>query len=196
MVVQKMQTPEGIQKGVRTILTERNLWDTLPVKKVLQCKDCRDGRPTANIYCCARRLLSEQKDFKEQKEWIQEIIDQHDHKVIFFPKFHCELNFIELIWGYLKAKLRKECRFSFEALNERIQPILFEEIPLHFVKRCARHCFRYMNGYRLSLTGPLLDYAVKKYKSHRMIPPESVEEIKKAFAKEQEKKKTNELSKR
>ena len=36
----------------------------------------------------------------------------------------------------------------------------------------SRHCLRYMNGYRLSLIEPELDYAFRKYKGHRMIPAE------------------------
>ena len=33
-----------------------------------------------------------------------------------------------------------------------------------------------MDGYRKGLCGPMLDYAMKKYTSHRMFPPEFVRE--------------------
>ena len=38
-----------------------------------------------------------------------------------------------------------------------------------FVRRALDHCFRFMDGYRKGLTGPVLEYAVKKYKSHRRL---------------------------
>ena len=40
-----------------------------------------------------------------------------------------------------------------------------------------RHCFRFISGYRLNLTGPLLEFAVKKFKSHRAIPSEMKQAI-------------------
>ena len=38
-----------------------------------------------------------------------------------------------------------------------------------FVRRALDHCFRFMDGYRKGLTGPMLEYAVKKYKSRRRL---------------------------
>jgi hypothetical protein len=44
-----------------------------------------------------------------------------------------------------------------------------------------------MDGYRLGLVGPELDYAIRKYKGHRiMIPPENVQLIKDEFKKQQD----------
>ena len=48
------------------------------------------------------RILSLQSDFATQKPLIQEIIESRGHKVIFYPKFHCELNFIEQFWDVTK----------------------------------------------------------------------------------------------
>ena len=44
-----------------------------------------------------------------------------------------------------------------------------ETMPIAFVSRAVDHCFRFMDGYRKGLTGPVLEYAVKKYKSHRRL---------------------------
>ena len=115
--------------------------------------------------CCARTLLHSYPDFASEKSWIQTTADEYDVKVIFFPKFHCELNYIEMVWGYLKAKLRQVCTFNFLDLRERL-PQALQSIPIKFVKRAARHCLRFMSGYRLGLQGPELDYAMRKYKSH------------------------------
>ena len=56
-----------------------------------------------------------------------------------------------------------------------------------FVKKVSRHCIRYMDGYRAGLIGPELDYAVKRFRGHRMIPRESIELIKSEFKMQQEK---------
>lgn len=43
-------------------------------------------------------------------------------------------------------------------------------MPVAFHRRAVQHSFRYMDAYRKGLTGPLLEYAVRKYRSHRTIP--------------------------
>jgi len=43
-----------------------------------------------------------------------------------------------------------------------------------------------MDGYRAGLVGPELDYAVKKYKGHRMIPRENLAIVQAEFKKKQE----------
>ena len=121
--------------------------------------------------CCALLYcLSQEPDFKNQREWLREIIELRNHKIIFFPKFHCELNYIEMIWAWLKAYLRKNCTYNFDDLQTRIPDALENQITISFIRRVARRCYRYMSGYREGLEGPKLDYAMKKYTSHRRVP--------------------------
>ena len=54
------------------------------------------------IDCCVRRILSLQPDFLAQKSQLQEKIEKRGHKCIFYPKYHCELNYIEMYWGAAK----------------------------------------------------------------------------------------------
>ena len=49
-----------------------------------------------------RVFLSEQADFKEQQNAIQELVLSRGHFCIFLPKFHPELNFIERYWSRVK----------------------------------------------------------------------------------------------
>ena len=43
----------------------------------------------------AQKLMSKQSDFLAQKGWLEEAIIAVEHQVIFYPKFHCKLNYIE-----------------------------------------------------------------------------------------------------
>ena len=170
--IQSLTRADGVQKGIRTILQERNAW--VPGLK-LQCTlECNPPD------CCARTKLGSHPDFASERSWIQTSADKLGVQLIFFPKFHCELNFIEMVWGYLKRYLRKVCSFSFKDLRERLPQALLG-IPIKFFKKVSRHCFRYMSGYRMGLQGPALDYAIKKYTSHRCIPPTSLQLIQDEF---------------
>lgn len=59
--------------------------------------------------CCMRKLLANQQDFRDEKPLIQTIIEQAGHKCWFLPKFHCELNPIEMYWGWAKARECHRC---------------------------------------------------------------------------------------
>jgi hypothetical protein len=43
-----------------------------------------------------------QEDFVNEKPMIQHFLEARGHVCIFYPKFHCELNPIEMLWGYGK----------------------------------------------------------------------------------------------
>lgn len=186
-IIQKMQLENGMQKGIKTILSERNLFTNAQGNALkLQCKDCREKNPRLqrvinNDKCCARYVLSQQPDFLEQKAWLEEECNKLDMSIIYFPKYHCELNFIEIVWGYIKSYHRKTCTYNFNDLEQNLPVTLSQKIPLIFIKKAYRHCFRFMSGYRNGLTGGLLDYAVKKYKSHRSIPGDRIQHLTNEF---------------
>ena len=155
-VVQTMQTA-GVQKGLRTILQERGLWNSsldLARSKV---------------------LLGQQPDFATQKDWLTEIVETAGHSIIFFPKFHPEFNFIERMWGRSKVYTRRNCTYSFAALKEVVLPSLsLAEMDLPTIRHYAQRCERNMDAYRpkngVSLTCAQAEKAVKLYRSHRCIP--------------------------
>jgi hypothetical protein len=175
-IIQKMQRADGVQKGIKTILIEREEWEP---GMVLLCKACEDPLFTGpKVYkCCSRTLLASHEDFKQSVPWLQEVAAARGHDIFFFPKFHCELNFIEMIWAYIKAHLRKICTFSFKDLQLTL-PQALKDMPLSFMKKASRHCFRFMSAYREGLpAGPLIDFAMKKYSGHRRLPNGVVAEI-------------------
>jgi hypothetical protein len=61
--------------------------------------------------------------------------------------------------------------------------LLLQNIPLNISQSAARFCSQFMSGYRLNLSGPLLDYTVKKYKGHRQIPNNVIEKVRLYFEK-------------
>ena len=82
------------------ILVERGFLNAhkLPV----QCKNFKCVDTLATALCCCHRILYNQPDFQAQQPELIEFIESRGHKVIFYPKFYCELNFIEQIWGAAK----------------------------------------------------------------------------------------------
>ena len=55
-----------------------------------------------NNWCCMHRVLSLQDDFVNEKPLLQHYLEGRGHICMFLPKFHCELNPIEMLWGYAK----------------------------------------------------------------------------------------------
>jgi hypothetical protein len=161
-------------KGIRRILEERGLWIQGLVK---QCDACKSHvfDPT-KPQCCAVRILSQQSDFASQKNHLQEIIEAAGHMCIFYPKFHCELNFIESFWGDAKRYSRLHCDYTFKSLKE-IVPRALESVTLTKIRRFARRSIRYMSAYEQGLSGKAAVFAVKKYRSHRRVPATVLEEF-------------------
>jgi hypothetical protein len=156
-------------------------------REIYQCV-YQNGHVTFTHRCCANYCLSNQPDFLEQEEWLTEQVQSIEGAtIIFYPKYHPELNFIEMIWGWLKAYHRRTCSYNYNDLKNNLPDTVENKLPLAFIRRASRSCERFMTGYQIGLEGPLLDYAMKKYCGHRAIPPEMTEQIRGDFKLKQEK---------
>lgn len=73
-----------------------------------QCKGfkCRKTY-LPDFQCCLRKVLYEQPDFQGAKSTLEELVDDSGHACIFYPKYHCKLNFIEQVWGRAKVVFRE-----------------------------------------------------------------------------------------
>ena len=89
--VQKMTTVTGEAKGLQTVLEEHGF----EVQK-LRAK-CTPVCPFESQNCCMARLLSQQEDFVNQESMLESMIKEQGHLHLFLPKFHCELNPIEMV---------------------------------------------------------------------------------------------------
>lgn len=93
----------GHFKGMQKILKERKMWrDGLKA----ECTGFKCAGGTAASNCCARRILFNEPDFVGQKSSLEELFESRGHICDFYPKFHCELNFIEQYWGAAKREYR------------------------------------------------------------------------------------------
>jgi hypothetical protein len=100
--VQKMTHPDGRPKGLECVLTERSF----SVRKMRT--KCALVCPFENADCCMARLLSKQDDIGNQESMLETLIKKAGHDCIFLPKFHCELNPIEMV-----------CYKSFKKVNSQ-----------------------------------------------------------------------------
>jgi hypothetical protein len=177
-VTQPMVDEKGEPKGIKAVLVERGLWrDQLKL-------DC-DGCPDGSTSCCARKIISLQPDFQEQRSVIAEIIEKNHQIIEFFPKFHCELNPIERVWGYAKRIARADCSFNFSDLKTKV-PLILKGVPLSTIRAFYRRVFRYVSAYNLGLDGVVAEWSVKKFKSHRKISG-TVEKIMEIYVAENKK---------
>jgi adenylate kinase family enzyme len=154
-------------KGIKQVLTERNLWDD---KLTMQCKKCPDDSET----CCAKRILNRQPDFMEQASLVQEVIEEAGHLCIVLPKFHCELNPIEFFWGATKRYLCENCDYTFATLQENM-PKALKSVDVHTIRKWEHRMFRWMDAYRDNLSAKDAQLKVKlfssrQYTSHRRVP--------------------------
>ena len=59
-----------------------------------------------------RKILSNHDDFRNEKTILERFLIDRGHKVIMIPKFHCELNPIERVWGQAKRYSRAYTNFT------------------------------------------------------------------------------------
>ena len=108
-------------------------------------------------------------DFKYEKTRVEALLSSNDFKSYYIPKFHCELNPIERVWGQSKKYTRAHCNYSFVGLENTLEQSL-DSIPIDTIQRFFRKMRDYMTAYREGLTlGPQMEAALKQYKSHRKV---------------------------
>ncbi|KAL4255827.1 hypothetical protein AB1N83_013423 [Pleurotus pulmonarius] len=159
---QPMKLPNGQPKGLQQVLEERG-FDV----KGLKAK-CKPVCPFENKGCCMARLLSQQDNFANQISLLEELIRKAGHECIFLPKFHCELNPIEMYWGWCKYRYRQIPKRTFEDAKQAALQCL-NSCPTDVIRRFANHSWRFMDAYRKGLSGNAAAWAVKKQKGHQTV---------------------------
>jgi hypothetical protein len=65
-----------------------------------------------------------------QKPLLQKFVEQCSHLCDFYPKYHCELNFIEQYWGAAKLHFRVAGRATNIEDMERKVIACLDDVPL------------------------------------------------------------------
>ncbi|KAF9518032.1 hypothetical protein BS47DRAFT_1371133 [Hydnum rufescens UP504] len=125
---QKMTNENGEAKGLQAMLEERGF-----DMKGMRAK-CTPICPFENDRCCMAHLLSRQDDFVNQISMLEAAIINRGHLCLFLPKFHCELNPIEMYWGYAKYHYCEVFKATFaEAKQTTIQSL--DACPVETIRR-------------------------------------------------------------
>lgn len=172
----------GKPKGLEVVLRERNLWPANGrrndgFKFLLQCPKRQSGLvngcdPGQQGGCCARTLMAAQQDFREQKSRLEEELVAANQLVIFYPKFHCEVNFIEKFWCSAKWYARENCQFSLEGLRH-ILPQALDSVSTATIHRHYNHCKRVIEAYAEGFSYGTNDFTDRVYKGHRQVVDKS-----------------------
>lgn len=103
---QRCQKSQAKRDTERRLTLAEALGQEAPETGELQTEDEPETDSEDNDWCCMYRVLSLQDDFVNEKPLIQHYIESRGHVCLFLPKFHCELNPIEMLWGYAKYRYR------------------------------------------------------------------------------------------
>ena len=150
--VQRMVFNVGnVAKGMRKVLEERGINTT-----TLRADDMR-------------KILSNHDDFRNEKTLLERFLIDRGHKVIMIPKFHCELNPIERVWGQAKRYSRAYTNFTLPGLR-RILPQALDSVSVTSIRKYFRKARDYEKAYSEGhAAGKEVENAVKRYKSHRRV---------------------------
>ena len=183
---QKMTTETGDAKGLQQTLEERGF-------NVAKMKmKCSPVCAFENDTCCMARLLSKQDDFQLQKSQVEEMLTGRGHLCIFLPKFHCELNPIEMVcfylflllcgsqsvqyWGWCKHRYRQIQKETFADAKKNTRECL-DACPVDVIRRFFNRLWRFISAYWRGLTGKAAEWAVRQQRSHQRVGQQAMMSI-------------------
>ena len=142
---QKMTIASGQLKGLQAVLEEHGF-------NVMHLRaKCAPVCPFESQNCCMAWLLSQQEDFMNQESMLETFIKGAGHECLFLPKFHCELNPIEMVskknmfinysnkiisqyWGWCKYRYREHPKNNFAEAKSRVKEVL-DACPTEVIQR-------------------------------------------------------------
>ncbi len=172
----KSQVLKDAERRVAKVEEMEQQGDTIPMGEtpVLEA-DSETQSAAVDEWCCMYRVLALQEDFLTEKPMIQSVIEEARHICLFLPRFHCELNAIEMLWGYAKYRALISCiscaacqglsiifnasgyRSSADgrfATAKRLVPECLDSCPLITIRRFFQKAWRYMDAYRYAHNHP------------------------------------------
>ena len=132
----------GTFKGMAVILQEQGFTEESKLRADCPKFKCKPGETK----CCCRQVLYLQPDFVAVESLLETHCKARGFSVIFLPKFHCKLNFIEQCWGYAKQIYRHFPPSSKEADLEANLLEALESVPLTSMRQFGNF-FLNLNAY-------------------------------------------------
>jgi hypothetical protein len=123
----------GKFKGIKKILEERGMDQYADLRSECAKFKCEDQSDTSK--CCLRRVVFNLPDFAAAKSILEDECERDGVEVLFLPKFHCELNPIEMVWGYAKRLYRLKPESSREDVLEKNTMDCLDAVPLLCMRR-------------------------------------------------------------
>ncbi|CAN0140893.1 unnamed protein product [Ectocarpus sp. 12 AP-2014] len=125
---------------------------------------------TVQVAMTLIQLYTQQADGFDRKDALR-----HGGACLMLPKYHCECNPIELVWGRAKDWTRKNCKYSLECLRKNV-PLSFRpekdrqavSVVQGYCKKAYTHALMYRET---RVQGPEGKKTYKKCKSHRRPTP-------------------------
>lgn len=93
------------------------------------------------------KMIDSEDGFEAQQCRLEELAEKYGQHAIFLPKFHCELNFIEMVWGAAKRYARLHCEYTMKALQTKI-PEALDSVSVVMMRKFARKAERFIDAYR------------------------------------------------
>ncbi|EFP85140.2 uncharacterized protein PGTG_11309 [Puccinia graminis f. sp. tritici CRL 75-36-700-3] len=164
-------------QSVEEAISTTQLPQDLPIDTQTLIDEVSETNDSQNA-CCWSKILSLQSDFRCERPLLQTIIEDAGHICLFLPKFHCELNPIELFWSFIKIAYRKESHKykSFADCKEFFNQVR-QSCPLTTIRKYFRRIDRQISVYEQGYNGPQGQILMKKYTSHRCIPRQAAMRI-------------------
>ena len=121
---------------------------------------------------CARAVMTNEPDFRDQKGRLEEELESGGQLMIFYPKFHCGLNFIEWYWCGCKWYARENCQYTLPGLRETV-PEALKSVSRAAIHRHYQHCMRTIDAYAAGAKYGTEEFKERVYKGHRQIVDKS-----------------------
>jgi hypothetical protein len=166
----------GVFKGMVMILEERGFVNMSKVRAECKGFKCIPGATS----CCCHRILYNQPDFTDVPSILELTCKALGVLVIFLPKFHCKLNFIEQCWGYVKRIYQLNPESSREDHLEKNALEALEAVPLTSMRKFATRSHHFMDAYEQGLNGHQAAWATRKYQGHHVLPVSIMNDLEKA----------------
>ena len=110
------------------------------------------------------KVPGEMRDFEFQKTQVEVILSK-GHKVMFIPKFHCEIIPTVRVWYHAKHCTRVNCNYTFQGLENTIEKVL-DSVSVELIRKYSRKVREYHRAFRKNINRKRNTKKLKIYKSH------------------------------